>query len=145
MGTVTKAQVMPLVLAALPSYAETWEHEQFDSIDDETGERLLYLDAGNVARYLVSIYANGNTQEVADLFDVIEQLHIEGDDYVSELATIGFVEGIQGTVDQHPSVERDDLLPFLGPVTRQWWDAVDRFWSGEATSVHLPRRLGDSD
>jgi len=65
-----------------------------DSLDAD----LLYLTAGAFARVLLSRLDEPD-REVDAAFALIERLHLEGDTYVTELATIGFLESIQQPED----------------------------------------------
>jgi hypothetical protein len=79
----------------------------------------------------------GESDEVEALLDVIE-LHVEGDTYVKELATIGYLEDLQHWAELHTQTNGDDVVSLLGPVSRAWWVAVDRYWSGGPSGS--PRR-----
>jgi hypothetical protein len=74
-----------------------------DSLDAD----LLYLTAGAFARVLLPRLDEPD-REVDAAFALIERLHLEGDTYVTELATIGFLESIQqpevGTSRRRPRV-----------------------------------------
>jgi len=134
---ISRNEVMPLLLEAAPSYAERWaklEHEAVH-IDEESGGRLHYLDAGEFARHLVALHQRGARDELRRSFDVIERLHTDGDDYVRELATIGFLEDLQTACTQVDGVAATEFEGYLGPESRKWWAGLNRFWSGEATSV----------
>ena len=132
---------MPLVLAAMPSFQPKWDDEvREDAADDNSpGGRLGYLDAWAVVMHAVRLLADGHREEVEALLKVLERLHLEGDDYVQELATIGYLEDFQNALDRHPSLTYDDVLPLLGPESRKWWDAVERFWTGESPQVRLEK------
>ncbi len=134
---LTARDVMPLVLAAMPSFVQKWREEVAEASADEgsAGGRLGYLDASAAAEHAVDLLARGETDEVAALLNVVERLHNEGDEYVRELATIGYVEDLQQCADCHHQVNRQDLLRFLGPVTKQWWDALERFRLGQSPGV----------
>jgi hypothetical protein len=130
---------MPLVLAAMPSFRLLWDREvEVDNADnDSPGGRLGYLDAAALAKHAVELLAVGESDEVEALLDVIERLHVEGDTYVKELATIGYLEDLQHWADLHTQTNRDDVVALLGPVSRAWWVAVDRYWSGASPMVRL--------
>lgn len=81
---------MPLLLEACPSISERWQGPEMYE-----GEHLLYVDVGDFAHHLVELMQAGNTRECSTVFDVVERLHLEGDAYVKELATVGLLEGIQ--------------------------------------------------
>ena len=131
---ITRNQVMPLLLAACPSfegpyrqYLARWGAQ----------EELLYVSLGELAHQLVRLQRGGNTGEFQAVFLVVERLHTEGDDYVREAASIGLLEDIQNIASWEPGVFGKDagaFLPYLYPETRRWWDKLNRFWRGEGIS-----------
>jgi hypothetical protein len=126
--------VMPLVLEAVPSFAEEWrtQVEQDNAADEPGGQRLCYVDVADLLGHLVARSAEGETSELRPLLAVVERLHVEGDDYVRQLATIGYLEGLQGSVAQG---ELPDVRPFLGPESLRWWRGLEAFWGGRAKAV----------
>lgn len=84
---ITRDKVIPLLIEACPSYREAAQKSE----DAE----LLYVEASNFARHLLQLYQQGRTDEFPAVAQVIERLHIEGDKWVRELATIGLLEGVQ--------------------------------------------------
>lgn len=85
---------MPLLLEATPSFQARWSAEiEHDPIHlNEDGKRLDYVDAGEFARHLVELFDARRFSEIEAAFSVIERLHIDGDPYVRELATIGYLK-----------------------------------------------------
>jgi len=49
------------------------------------------------------------TEEFPAVFEIIERMHLEGDDYVKEAATIGMLEGIQNVAGIQESILDDSL------------------------------------
>jgi hypothetical protein len=137
---ITRDEVMPLLLAACPSFRPVWQQVAAENYDDEGRCRLHYLDAGDVARHLVELQRAGATAEILAAMRVVERLHVEGDDYVRELATIGYLEGIQFAASHVPDVDEADFRAYLGPESRRWWDGLVAFWDG---SVPPPVRPVD--
>lgn len=94
-----------------------------------------YILMGELAGVVVSDIATRNHQASSTQFEVIERLHVDGDEYVRELATIGLLEAIQG----HLKGERlkfDRVHDYLGPESRIWWDKLIRFWDeGDAKAL----------
>jgi hypothetical protein len=82
--------VIPLLLDASPSFQQPWfeelEHDPIQVSDD--GTRLHYLDASEFSLHLIALFKAGRFEEIEAAFSVIERLHLEGDHYVRELATI---------------------------------------------------------
>lgn len=142
-------EVVPLLLAAVPSFADAWRDLEHDPIhvDEESGERLHYLDAGEFTRHLAVLQRRGATEELQRAFAVIEVLHVDGDHYVQELATIGFLEGIQSAASHADDVSASDFERYLGPVSQRWWSGLDEFWAGRAPTVQagLPALVVDGD
>lgn len=130
---ITPDQVMPLLLKACPSFTDTWLSIEEENKDDSVpAGRLLYLDAGDFVRHLAGLKGAGTTDEFNAVFDVIERLVVEGDDYVSNLGVIGFIEGFQmHTVTSFGLDPEIHFRPHLRPISHAWWIRVNRFWAGE--------------
>ncbi|HAP78078.1 MAG TPA: hypothetical protein DCR14_18590 [Acidimicrobiaceae bacterium] len=127
--------VMPLLLNAAPSFLSTWYGIEDDHLSlDVPGGRLHYLDAGAFARHVIEIHRGNNRRWLQNAFDVIERMHTDGDVYVAELATIGYLEGIQN-IAGHAGVDPEVFVPYLGPESLRWWRGLDRFWAGEHPTV----------
>jgi len=113
---------MSLNLEACPSFQEMW-----DKSDDQD---LLYIVMGDLARHLLALHQSGKTDEFVPLCEVIERLHLYGDVYVSELATIGILESIQN-VWGHTKTDPEEFCRFLLPESRKWWSELNDFWAGQ--------------
>lgn len=127
---------MPLVLEAMPSLDGVWDPEA-SLHPGSPGGRLGYYDAGVVAFHAVDVLAAGGRDEVAALLRVVERFLVEGDHYVHELASIGYLEDLQNAVDRHPDLTRDDVVALLGREGRRWWKALDRFWRRAVSNVYV--------
>jgi|ERR1022692_643471 hypothetical protein len=114
--TITKTKVIPMLAEACPSF--------------QSAEDLLYVALGDFAQHLLELHQRHETVAFPAVARVIEQLHVEGDRYVREAATIGLLEGIQnvwGNNDVDPEIFTTHLLP----ESRRWWDELNAFWRGE--------------
>jgi hypothetical protein len=134
---IGRDDVMPMVLQAVPSLSEQWSEIEDDPIhlDEATGTRLDYLDVAWLAPHIVQLQRSGATGELTRLFEVIEMFHTEGDKYVQELATIGYLEGIQTACSHTCDVRQEEFEPYLGPESRRWWRGLNAFWSGKIPGV----------
>jgi hypothetical protein len=98
---------------------------------DDLDEELPYIAAASFARALLA-RLDEDDDEVDAAFRSIERLHIEGDHYVRELATIGFLESLH--TPENPALmaacERR-----LGPESRRWWRGLIAFWTRRAPFV----------
>ena len=123
---ITRDHVMPIILKACPSFRETW-----DTSDDQD---LLYAAMGDPACHLFALHQDKRTDEFESLCEVIEELHLDGDDYVRELATIGFLESIQNVWGSN-GADPEQFAMRLLPESRKWWEELDRFWAGKVPYV----------
>jgi len=128
---ITRDQVMPMLLAACPSFEQPWN----DYVSDPTyDEELLYIHLGEFARHMVSLQKAGHTAEFKAVFGVTEALHLEGDPYVREAATIGLLEGIQN-VAGNSELDPESFFPYLLPESAKSWKKLNAFWDGDATAL----------
>ena len=124
---------MPMLLVACPSFEPVWDAYR---AEDTYEPGLLYIDLGEFARHLVALWKGGRTDELEPVFAGAERLHLEGDDFVREAATIGLLEGLQN-VAAHAEIASAVFLPYLRPESARWWVALNRFWAGKIPSVHV--------
>lgn len=127
---ITKEQVMPLFLSACPSFAPVLENDRASYPD----EGLLYIDMGELAHHMVDLIKSNQTSEFPAVFDVIERLHIEGDHYVKEAATIGMLEGIENIASNN-GVDPEAFAPWLRTESRKWWHQLIDFWQAKIPYV----------
>lgn len=122
---ISKSQMMELLIAASPAFESYWQ--QF--LDDWRGdaELPLYVALGQYARHLIELHKQRTVESLTRAFNAIERLHYEGDDYVREAATIGILEPLQNLISRDEA-RAEDVLPYLGAVTRRQWDSLKRFW-----------------
>ncbi|RYB91012.1 hypothetical protein EUA93_18945 [Nocardioides oleivorans] len=126
---ITAAQVPGLLVAASGWIAEAWQDAAEDNADpDSPGGRLGYLDAGAVVSRLADELAAGRTDGFDVLFDLVERLVTEGDDYVSELGVIGYLEGMQMDTVTSRGLDPEAFAPWLRPTSARYWAALHRFW-----------------
>ena len=111
---------MPLLIEACPSYRPAAKDED-----------LLYVALGHLARHLLELHRQSRTEEFSDVARVIERLHVEGDHYVREAATIGLLEGIQN-LWANEGTDPELFVPHLLPVSAKWWQSLNDFWSGKS-------------
>jgi hypothetical protein len=128
---IRREQVIGLLLEACPSYHARWEAYR---LAPEFDAELLYVHLGDFAGHVVDLLARDARDDLAGISRAVERLHLEGDDYVKESATIGLLEGIQNVAgDRNVSTER--LEAALDVETRRWWRSLDAFWSGKIPHV----------
>jgi hypothetical protein len=128
---ITKEQVISLLLNSCPSFTERWrQHRAFNG-----EEQLLYNDRGEFAHHIVDLYKKNQIEEFPAVFTIIDRLHIEGNDYIKEAATIGLLEGIQNIAGNR-GLDPEVFMPYLKPETVKWWKKLNGFWNGNITALN---------
>jgi hypothetical protein len=123
---IVKDDMMGVLVDACPSFASDW-HAFKDEWREES-DLPLYVVLADLARHLIGKVERGETADLPEVFAAIERLHVEGDGYVKEAATVGLLEDLQN-LNLHPNgTEPEQFRPYLCPVSAQWWDKLYRFW-----------------
>ena len=121
---------MPMLVNACPSFSERLDQHQAFYADED----LLYVDLGEFAHHLVELQKANSTKEFVDVFELIERMHLDGDPYVKEAATIGLLEAIQN-VAQNSGVEPEHFVEYLKPESAKWWRQLNDFWEAKIPYV----------
>lgn len=138
---ITNSDMFTPLLEADPTFEPRWQDFVADYADEP--ELPLYIALGELADHILERQQRGDTLGFDKIFDVVERWHREGDAYVSEAASIGFLESLQnrlGGNDRAESVRgvrASDFEPYLGPETRRWWEKLFRFWEGDTTALRF--------
>ncbi|HEV3146704.1 MAG TPA: hypothetical protein VGZ47_22650 [Gemmataceae bacterium] len=122
---ITKVEMMAVLVGACPSFERHWQAFR-DEWRDEA-DLPLYLVLGDFARHLIAQLERGQTADFADVFAAIERIYVDGDGYVQEAATLGLLEDMQN-LGLHQTTKPEQFQKYLGPVSKRWWDKLNRFW-----------------
>lgn len=118
---------MDSMLQACPSFRPVWD--EFLAEWSTENDKPIYLALASLARHVIELLAAQRNTELASVFVVVENWHIDGDAYVREAATIGLLEHLQND-NLHDSTTPGQIEPFLMPESLKWWRKVDEFWNG---------------
>jgi hypothetical protein len=133
--TISRGEVEDVLLRACPSFEISPGRLKYHEDYDQEDEPLVYLLASAFVLHLTELNAAGRRNEFPAVFDVIEDLHLRGDSYVRQLATIGFLEDLQND-NLHPASSKpEDFIPYLRPVSLWWWMEVELFWAGKVNPI----------
>lgn len=124
--------MLPLLVKACPSFTCKWDEHKLFYQDEE--HFLPYVALGEFADHLVELYKSKETSEFENVFFYIEKFHMEGEGYVKEAASIGFLEGLQNVAGNR-GVNPEVFAKYLGPVSSKWWNELNKFWAGEVEFV----------
>ncbi len=123
---ITKEEIAYRLLQACPSFKPIY--------DESDNKDLLYSLGGDFAHHLLTLLQNGEISEFPAVAEMIERLHIEGDSYTKEFATIGLLEGIQN-VWSNKGTDPENFRTFLLPLSQKYWQSLNDFWDGKVPYV----------
>jgi hypothetical protein len=123
--------MIPLLLESCPSFAPVWQNYAGSSVFDSD---LGYAHLGEFAQHIVNLAKQDLRSEFDNVFAVVERMHLEGDAYVREAATIGLLEGIQN-VASHEDMDPELFRQYLQPESLKWWDKLNGFWAGDPRAL----------
>ena len=124
---IAKDDLMGVLLDDCPSFAPQWRGFQ-DEWRSNTDDLPLYLVLADFTRHLIGMVEREDTTGLSAVFAAIERLHLEGDHYVREAATVGLLESLQNLNLHKNSTVPEHFRPYLGPESKRRWDKLYRFW-----------------
>jgi hypothetical protein len=126
---IDEKNVLELLYKACPSFQNIVQKEF-----DEEEKQLLYVITGRFASYLLHLYQNNELKDFSSIAEFIESLYLHGTEKVQELATLGFLEGIQN-VWSNNKINPEVFYQYLLPESKKWWRQLNKFWNGEIKIV----------
>ena len=129
---ISKNDMMGVLLAVCSSFEPIWNEFLAEWADEPDPPLCLALAA--LARHLIGMLQRGETENFSAIFTAVEGLHLHGDHFVREATTIGLFESLQN-LNLHSSTKPEQFEPYLGPVSKLWWDKLNRFWDGDPTAL----------
>lgn len=136
---IARSEMFTPLLEADPSFEPRWRGFVAEYADEP--ELPLYIALGELAGHLIERRQRGDVQGFGKIFHIVERWHTEGDSYVVEAASLGFLESLQnllGGNDRHKEVtgvRASDFEPYLGPETRRRWEKLYRYWEGDTAAL----------
>ncbi|MGO4530370.1 hypothetical protein AB4Z30_14910 [Paenibacillus sp. 2TAF8] len=133
---IEKEQILEKLLTAVPSYKS--RYEQYINENYEPGEeRLIYVDISDFVKHVIECYQRKKTEEFDALFEVIEQLHTNGDSSVKEVATVGILESFQNQLLDE-NIEYSEFERLLKSESKRWWNHLIDYWNGKTEYIGGP-------
>ena len=130
-ATITRTQVVALLLEASPSARPAWEEHLASWKGEQAGD---FNGAAVFAHHIVDCYANEATADFGALFATLERILCEGDEEARSLAAFGVLEDVQ-TVSSHRPFGPDVFVEWLGPKSRDAWDQIAALWRAGGGSL----------
>ena len=98
---------------------------------DYSEEELIYPIFGDFARYIIQKFKEDNKQELSNIFNFIETLHTDADDFIKEASTIGILEGLQNINE----IEEREINIYLGKASLEYWQRLNDFWNKKRKTI----------
>ena len=139
MPQITRSTMFDPLLEADPSFQSRWE--AFLGECGNESEPPLYLALSSLAEHMADHLKAGRASTLDRTFEVVERWHVEGDAYVSEAATIGLLESLQGIGSGilkrviSGGIRSRDFEQWMRPETMRWWKKLNRFWEGDGGAL----------
>lgn len=97
---------------------------------DDNSKGLPYCAAGDFALFLLGLYKKDDMSKLKEGLYFIEGIYHSKDSKTRELATIGYLEGIQNVWGNN-SVNPEKIYEYLGDESKKWWVKLNAFWNGD--------------
>ncbi|MGH7487170.1 MAG: DUF7674 family protein [bacterium] len=130
MNVNTPDEAFQLLLDSCPAFRPHWEETRtsffFGEPPDSVGP---YFDVAWITALLVDLVRRQGTECFPAVFALLEQLLVNGSDYVKNWVVVGVLETLQNQVS-HTELTYAAFEPWLGSKTRQEWDGLIEAWGG---------------
>jgi hypothetical protein len=131
---MTQAQIIPFLLERCTEFAPVWEEHQ-RGVKAGSG---IYIDVAEFVHLLVESYEQGKLELMPRAFKAVEDLFIEGDSTVQEIAALGILETLQCAASWKPFGKKA-FIPFLGPKSLKAWNEIEIIWRGKSSLMDVIR------
>jgi len=117
---IEEREIMTRLVRAVPAYGPLLDRYLQEQAQEGRTERLIYLETGDFARWLVGTVGRGEHTWVHPFADALEDLLVNGDDETRRIAVIGLIEDIQDACVE-TNVDPDLFMNSLGMASRAKW------------------------
>jgi hypothetical protein len=131
---LTKDQIIAFLLKKCPEFGPVWEEHQ-QGITAGCG---IYVDVAEFVHLLVHSYELGKLDLMPRAFAAVEDLFLEGDSDVKQIAMLGILETLQCSASWRPFGNKV-FVPWLGPNSREAWNLVAQMWRGKSSLADVIR------
>jgi hypothetical protein len=134
-ATLTVPAVYALV-QAFPDFVPRWREHLAKWGGEPAGP---YNDMAEFVHFVVEdLYEKSRTDEVQRAFQVLEALFVEENQQTRDLVGLGFFETLRNLSSSKPYGNKA-FEPFLGNMSRQVWQEVQRMWAGKSSLMDVIR------
>jgi hypothetical protein len=125
---IKESQMLPMLVEVCPTFAEKWQEHKEEYKDEEN--HLHYIALADFARHLFELERQNQTENFAEIFELIERFNFEGSESVQNAVVVGLLESLQNIAGNN-NFDDQVFLKYLRPESLKWWNQVHKFWDGE--------------
>jgi hypothetical protein len=112
--TIAYGDVAEEVVGEIPEFRPAYD----EHVAAMEGEVLNHMLFGDLSRFTLKAYRDGDLDLVRRILRLMERLMAEGDDLTTELVVVSFVEDIA------PEDADEAFFGLYGPLVRPWFERV---------------------
>ena len=127
--------LMGIFLDISPEFESKWQAHIKRWAPERAG---AYNDLAELALFVVDSYDQGASDAVARVLDLVEELLQRGDPKITGLLVVGLLEDIQ-TISSNRPFGSKVFVPFLGPISKQFWYELLQVWKGKRSLMDVIR------
>jgi hypothetical protein len=120
----------------VPEFGERWRIHRDYWNGAEAG---LCNDVAEFSRFASDLIIEGRIEDLREIFALIEELIVNGDEDVKDAIATCFVENLANWFVNNPSHEQ--FIKLLGPASRAYWKAWDDFTGVQTDGLHEDRDI----
>jgi hypothetical protein len=115
------------IVSNYPALKAYYSNYLLKEYQNESEERNHYYDIARIGDFIREQFKNNNGINFKPLFENIEEILADCDQYTAELIVIGLFEAIQnaGDVNYYTGFNQ-----WLKPLSKSAWDELINFWEG---------------
>jgi hypothetical protein len=135
-GELATSRTISALREAFPQFSERWTRY----IESWGGKPPgSYLDMAEFVHFVVEdLYEKRSLDETRRAFQVLDKLFVEGDQSTRDLVGFGFFETLPCVASWQPYGSRV-FEEFLGPMSKQVWNEIQRKWAGKSNLMDVIR------
>lgn len=122
------------LLRVIPSAEEGW-HEYLKDFRDEEAH---FIGISAFSHAVAELFATERVESFAEIFLVIEELIVRGDEQVKGLMIVGFLENLQNKLSW-TSNGFSQVEQWLGEESLKGWRYIEEVWVGKSSLMDVIR------
>jgi hypothetical protein len=135
-GEPSTSPVISALRQAFADFEERWKKHVASWGGNSAGS---YNDMGEFVHFVIEdLHEKGKLHETRRVFQVLENLLVEGGQETRDLIGLGFFETLQNVASHRPQGNKV-YEQFFGPTSRKVWSELQKMWAGKSSLMDVIR------